>query len=82
MNQANARKRSYEEKFRRLRYQMRTAGKAVIKLVDQAGAAALGVDGALSIELEYSPEPEKIVEWVTEAYAATAQLMRAAGLRE
>lgn len=43
--------------------------------------AALGVEGAVSIELEYSPEPEKIVEWVTEAYAATARLMREAGLR-
>ena len=25
-------------------------------------------DAAISIELEYSPEPDKIVEWVTEAY--------------
>ena len=38
--------------------------------------AALGIDGAMSIELEYSPEPDKIVEWVTEAYQATAELMR------
>ncbi|HVK08903.1 MAG TPA: sugar phosphate isomerase/epimerase family protein [Gemmataceae bacterium] len=43
--------------------------------------AALGIDGAVSIELEYSPEPEKIVEWVREAYAATDQLMRDANLR-
>ena len=46
--------------------------------------AALGVEdagGAVSIELEYSPEPEKIVEWVTEAYASTAKLLREAGLR-
>src|SRR5437588_11836486 len=42
--------------------------------------AALGIDGAISIELEYSPEPAKIVEWVTEAYAATDKLMRAAGI--
>jgi D-psicose/D-tagatose/L-ribulose 3-epimerase len=41
----------------------------------------LGIDGAISIELEYSPEPEKIVEWVTEAYAATDKLMTAAGIR-
>ncbi len=27
-----------------------------------------GYDGVVSIELEYSPEPEKIVEWVEEAY--------------
>lgn len=42
---------------------------------------ALGIDGAVSIELEYSPEPSKIVEWVQEAYDATARLMQAAGLR-
>jgi len=35
----------------------------------------------ISIELEYSPEPDKIVEWVTEAYEKTSALMRAAGLR-
>jgi sugar phosphate isomerase/epimerase len=42
---------------------------------------ALGIDGALSIELEYSPQPEKIVEWVREAYEQTDRLMRQAGLR-
>jgi sugar phosphate isomerase/epimerase len=42
---------------------------------------ALGIDGAVSIELEYSPEPEKIVEWVREAYDATDRLMRQVGLR-
>jgi D-psicose/D-tagatose/L-ribulose 3-epimerase len=42
--------------------------------------AALGIDGAISIELEYSPEPAKIVEWVREAYTATDKLMRAAGI--
>ncbi len=38
-------------------------------------------DATISIELEYSPEPSKIVEWVGEAYEKTAALMRAAGLR-
>jgi D-psicose/D-tagatose/L-ribulose 3-epimerase len=38
-------------------------------------------DAAISIELEYSPEPERIVEWVTEAYEKTATLMHDAGLR-
>jgi D-psicose/D-tagatose/L-ribulose 3-epimerase len=42
---------------------------------------ALGIDGAVSIELEYSPEPERITEWVTEAYQATDRLMQAAALR-
>jgi sugar phosphate isomerase/epimerase len=41
----------------------------------------LGIDGAVSIELEYSPEPDKIVDWVREAYQATARLLRDAGLR-
>jgi sugar phosphate isomerase/epimerase len=38
-------------------------------------------DATISIELEYSPDPDRIVEWVEEAYGATARLMRAAGLR-
>jgi sugar phosphate isomerase/epimerase len=42
--------------------------------------AALGIDGAISIELEYSPEPDKISEWVSEAYAATDKLVAAAGI--
>jgi hypothetical protein len=42
---------------------------------------ALAIDGAISIELEYSPEPDKITEWVAEAYVATDRLMRQAGLR-
>ena len=41
----------------------------------------LNIDGAVSIELEYSPQPEKIVDWVREAYTATDRLMREAGLR-
>ena len=42
---------------------------------------ALGIDGAVSIELEYSPQPEKIVEWVREAYQATDRLLREVELR-
>ncbi len=41
---------------------------------------ALGISGAMSIELEYSPEPERIVSWVEEAYTATRRLMRETGL--
>ncbi|MFO0967678.1 MAG: sugar phosphate isomerase/epimerase [Gemmataceae bacterium] len=41
----------------------------------------LGIDGAVSIELEYSPEPSKIADWVREAYTATDRLMRGVGLR-
>ncbi|WP_422926900.1 sugar phosphate isomerase/epimerase family protein [Singulisphaera sp. PoT] len=39
-------------------------------------------DVAMSIELEYSPEPDRIEEWVREAYESTAGLMRNAGLRD
>ena len=42
---------------------------------------ALGIDGAVSIELEYSPEPQRIVEWVTEAYRETDRLLAQVGLR-
>ena len=42
----------------------------------------LNIEGAISIELEYSPEPDRIEEWVAEAYSATAQLLQDAGLRE
>jgi sugar phosphate isomerase/epimerase len=42
----------------------------------------LGIDDAtVSIELEYSPDPDRIEDWVREAYEATARLMKAAGLR-
>ena len=38
-------------------------------------------DRAISIELEYSPEPERIVEWVQEAYRETDKLMQKLALR-
>ena len=42
----------------------------------------LGVDSdTVSIELEYSSEPDRIVDWVRTAYDATASLMRDAGMR-
>ncbi len=37
--------------------------------------------GTISIELEYSPEPDKITDWVREAYRATDRLMRAEEIR-
>jgi sugar phosphate isomerase/epimerase len=42
---------------------------------------ALGIDGAISIELEYSPDPAKIEDWVREAYRETERLLADAGLR-
>ncbi|MFN4261429.1 MAG: sugar phosphate isomerase/epimerase family protein [Gemmataceae bacterium] len=41
----------------------------------------LGIDGAISIELEYAPQPDQIVAWVREAYQETDKLLQAAGLR-
>ena len=38
-----------------------------------------GYDGTVSIELEYSPQPERIVEWVEEAYRETDAIMRSLG---
>ncbi|MCE5272073.1 sugar phosphate isomerase/epimerase [bacterium] len=43
--------------------------------------AALDMPGVLSIELEFCPQPERIVDWVREAYRETARLMAEAGLR-
>ncbi len=40
-----------------------------------------GFDGTVSIELEYSPEPDKIVDWVREAYQSTAAMMSELGVR-
>ncbi len=43
--------------------------------------ADAGFEGTVSIELEYSPEPEKIVDWVREAYDSTNRLMTSQGIR-
>jgi D-psicose/D-tagatose/L-ribulose 3-epimerase len=40
-----------------------------------------GYDGTVSIELEYSPDPDKIVEWAQEAYDGTARIMDELGVR-
>jgi sugar phosphate isomerase/epimerase len=42
----------------------------------------LKINGAVSIELEYAPDPSKIVAWVEEAYRETARLMDLANLRD
>lgn len=44
--------------------------------------ADLDLAGAMSIELEYSPEPDRIEEWVREAYQVTDRLMRECHLRD
>ena len=57
-------------------------GRGVVKFAPYLQAIKeLQIDGVVSIELEYSPDPKRIVEWVEEAYRATAMLMDLAGLR-
>ena len=41
----------------------------------------LRMRGGISIELEYAPDPSRIVEWVSEAYHSTDRLMARAGMR-
>ena len=58
-------------------------GRGVVKFAPYLQAIKeLNIDGTISIELEYSPDPSKIVEWVEEAYRETARLMREVGLRK
>jgi sugar phosphate isomerase/epimerase len=57
-------------------------GRGIVKFAPYLQAIKeLKMDGVVSIELEYSPDPKRIVEWVTEAYTATDKLMRLTGLR-
>lgn len=57
-------------------------GRGIVKFGPYLQAVKeLGIDGVVSIELEYSPNPERIVEWVEEAYRETSHLMDLAGLR-
>lgn len=57
-------------------------GRGVVDLQPYLGALRdVGFEGTVSIELEYSPEPDRIVEWVTEAYEGTARMMAELGIR-
>ncbi len=57
-------------------------GRGVVKFVPYLQAIKeLKMDGVVSIELEYSPDPKRIVSWVEEAYRETAKLMDIVGLR-
>ncbi len=58
------------------------AGRGVTPIKDYLQAIVdTGYEGTVSIELEYSPDPDKIVEWVAEAYSSTAAIMRELGVR-
>lgn len=57
-------------------------GRGVTPIQDYLAAIRdTGFDRTVSIELEYSPEPDQIVEWVTEAYQKTDEIMQALGCR-
>jgi sugar phosphate isomerase/epimerase len=57
-------------------------GRGVVDFIPYLGEIKdLGIEGAVSIELEYSPQPDQIIEWVREAYQKTDQLLRQVGLR-
>lgn len=57
-------------------------GRGVVKFAPYLQAIKeLEFDGSVSLELEYSPDPSKIVEWVEEAYSSTDKLMQQVGLR-
>jgi sugar phosphate isomerase/epimerase len=40
-----------------------------------------GYDGTVSVELEFAPDPARIVEWVAEAHDGTARIMAELGCR-
>lgn len=57
-------------------------GRGVVKFQPYLQAIKeLKIDGAVSVELEYAPDPRRVVAWVEEAYQGTAQLMEQARLR-
>jgi D-psicose/D-tagatose/L-ribulose 3-epimerase len=57
-------------------------GRGVVNFPPYMKALAdAGFDGTISIELEYSPEPGKIVDWVREAYQSSSGIMDALGIR-
>jgi sugar phosphate isomerase/epimerase len=59
------------------------AGRGVTPIKDYLKAiAGTGYSGTVSIELEYSPDPDQIVEWVEEAYRETATIMSDLGVRD
>jgi sugar phosphate isomerase/epimerase len=58
------------------------AGRGVTPIKEYLQAIVdTGYAGAVSIELEYSPDPDQIVEWAEEAYASAAAIMRELGVR-
>ena len=55
-------------------------GRGVVPIADYLAAVRdCGFDGTVSVELEYAPEPDKIVAWVEEAYEKTAAILATLG---
>ncbi|MBL8815939.1 MAG: sugar phosphate isomerase/epimerase [Planctomyces sp.] len=58
-------------------------GRGVVDFVPYLSEiAALQIEGTMSIELEYSPDPDQIETWVREAYSTTLNLMLQTGLKK
>ncbi len=58
------------------------AGRGVTPIQEYLQAIVdTGYQGTVSIELEYSPDPDEIVAWVEEAYERTSAIMRNVGVR-
>ena len=58
-------------------------GRGVTPIKEYLEAIAdTGYSGTVSLELEYSPDPDRIVEWVEEAYTETAKIMANLGVRD
>ena len=58
-------------------------GRGVTPIKEYLEAIAdTGYSGTVSLELEYSPDPDRIVEWVEEAYTETAKIMADLGVRD
>lgn len=58
-------------------------GRGVVDFIPYLRALKeVGFSDTISIELEYSPQPERIVEWVEEAYRETDRMMRDLAIRD
>jgi sugar phosphate isomerase/epimerase len=57
-------------------------GRGIIKFTPFLQAIKeLNINGAISVELEYAPDPKRVVQWVEEAYRETAKRLDLVGLR-
>ena len=57
-------------------------GRGVVKFMPYLQAIKeLEINGTIALELEYSPDPAKIVEWVEEAYLETDRMLKELDLR-